>query len=144
VASSSTLILVKKIPFDFVFDYLGSLPMTVKPMFGMFALYVNEKIMLVLRQRKNRLDTNGVWVATQPQHHASLRKALPSLSSISTYSDGVAETEWQLLPVDAVDFEASVIKVCGLISRGDPRIGRIPKAGKAKRKGAQKNRSSRA
>lgn len=116
----------KNIPFEFVIDYLTPLEITVKPMFGLYAIYVNEKIMLVLRERKDHADTNGVWVATNKEHHKSLKTDLPSLRSFSIYAKAIKETEWQLLPVDADDFEASVKKVCDLIKRGDPRIGRIP------------------
>lgn len=120
----------KNSPFSFVLDYLSTVDVTTKPMFGMLALYVGEKIMLILRQRKDHPDTNGVWVATQPEHHKSLKEELPSLCSISTYSDGVRQTEWQVLPATADDFEISVIKVCSMITRSDPRIGRIPKGKK--------------
>jgi hypothetical protein len=116
----------KNIPFDFVFDYLMPLDVIVKPMFGMWAIYVNKKIMLILRQRQNFPETNGVWIATNQAHHKSLKRDLPSLCSISTYSDGIRETEWQVLPVDTDDFEYSVRKVCELIKRNDHRIGRIP------------------
>jgi hypothetical protein len=52
------------IPFDFVLDYLLPLDVTDKPMFGMFAIYVGERIMLILCQRKNSRNINGVWIAT--------------------------------------------------------------------------------
>lgn len=120
----------KNIPFSFVLDYLSTVEVTTKPMFGMYALYVGEKIMLILRQRKDHTDTNGVWIATQGDHHKSLKKELPSLCSISTYSAGIQQTEWQVLPARADDFEASVIKVCSMITRRDPRIGRTPKGKK--------------
>jgi hypothetical protein len=102
------------------------LDLTVKPMFGLWAIYVNEKIMLILRQRQDFPDTNGVWIATNPEHHRSLKKDLPSLRTISTYSGGIKESEWQVLPGDTDDFEVSVRKVCELIKHGDHRIGRIP------------------
>ncbi|HUS01982.1 MAG TPA: hypothetical protein VMY77_09660 [Chitinophagaceae bacterium] len=124
----------KNIPFEFVFDYLMPLEVTVKPMFGLWALYVNEKIILVLRERKDHPDTNGVWVATNEEHHKSLKNDLPSLRSFSIYSKAINETEWQMLPLDGNDFEASVRKACELIKRGDPRIGRIPKPGPSKTK----------
>jgi hypothetical protein len=117
----------KDIPFDFVFDYLVPLEPIVKPMFGLWAIYVNEKIVLILRQRKDLPETNGVWIATNLEHHKSLKSDLPSLCSISTYSNGIKETEWQVLPADADDFEVSVRKVCELIKHNDYRIGRIPK-----------------
>ena len=127
----------KNIPFAFVLDYLTPLDVTLKPMFGLWAIYVTEKIMLILRQRKDFTETNGVWIATNQEHHKSLKTDLPSLRSISTYSDGIKETEWQVLPVDADDFESSVRKVCEFIKHGDQRIGRIPipRQSKAKTKG---------
>lgn len=124
----------KNIPFDFVFDYLVPLDVKVKPMFGLFALYINEKIVLILRQRKEYPGTNGVWIATTREHHESLKHDIPSLRSIDPGSDSMAETEWQLIPADADDFENSVIKACDLIKHGDLRIGRIPKPGKNKTK----------
>jgi len=129
----------KNIPFDFVFDYLLPLEVTVKQMFGLWAIYLDKKIMLILRQRKNNPGTNGVWIATTREHHKSLKTNLPSLCSISTYSEGIMETEWQLLPVDADDFEASVRKVCELIKHGDLRIGRTPKTRKIKSKTKSKS-----
>ena len=124
----------KNIPFEFVFDYLMPLEPLVKPMFGLWAIYLNEKIVLILRQRKDFPDTNGVWIATSLEHHKSLKSDMPSLRSISTYSDGIKETEWQVLPADADDFEISVRKVCDLIKHSDHLIGRIPKPRKNKAK----------
>jgi hypothetical protein len=124
----------KNIPFEFVFDYLFPLDVIVKPMFGLFALYINEKIVLILRQRKVHPETNGVWVAINQEHHEGLKNDLPSLRSFSRNSDAFTETEWQLIPVDTDDFEKSVIKVCEFIKHGDPRIGRIPKPRKRKKK----------
>lgn len=124
----------KNIPFDFVFDYLVPVEVTVKPMFGLFALYVGEKIVLILRQRTKYPEINGVWIATNEEHHKSLKKDFPSLRSISNYSDDTIETEWQLLPVDRDDFENAVIKVCEFIKNNDLRIGRIPKSRNAKTK----------
>ena len=117
----------KKIPFEFVLDYLLPLEITVKPMFGFYSIYVGKKIILVLRQQKTHPEVNGVWIATQKEYHKSLKKELPSLCSVSIYTKGLSETEWQMLPADANDFETSVIKVCKLIVHGDPRIGRLPK-----------------
>ena len=123
----------KNIPFNFVLDYLLQLEVIVKPMFGMFAIYVGEKIMLILRQRKNFKDTNGIWIATNKENHKSLKKDLPSLCSISTYTNDAFDSEWQMLPADSNDFETSVIKVCEFIVHCDPPIGKIPKPRQYKR-----------
>jgi hypothetical protein len=116
----------KYIPFTFDFDDLFPLEVKVKPMFGLWAIYVSKKIILILRQRPDFPETNGVWIATNQEHHKSLKNGLPSRCSISPYSDVSSETEWQVLPVDSDDFESSVRKVCELINHNDYRIGRIP------------------
>lgn len=125
---------VKKIPFEFVFDYLLPLEPVTKPMFGCHALYLGEKIVLILRDRKDHPEANGVWLATSAEHHESLKQELPSMCSIYILSDGKAKTNWQMLPSDADDFESSVIRVCEMVRHGDKRIGKVPKAKKKKAK----------
>jgi hypothetical protein len=117
----------RKPPFDFVLDYLQAKTIRVKPMFGLWAVYVSEKIVLILRNRKVNPELNGVWVATTAAHHQSLKRALPILRSITTESDDWKETEWQLIPGDSDEFEEAVRQVCDWIVHDDPRIGRIPK-----------------
>jgi hypothetical protein len=117
----------KKIPFEFVFDYLLPLEPVTKPMFGCTALYLGEKIVLILRESKNNPEANGVWLATTAEHHQSLKHDFPSMCSISVLNDGKSETGWQMLSSEAPDFETSVIKVCELIRHGDKRIGKVPK-----------------
>jgi hypothetical protein len=129
----------KKVPFDFILESLLSLNPRVKPMFGAYAVYVGEKIVLVLRKHEEHEEANGVWLATKSEHHASLKKIFPSMRSIYLLSDGKAETEWQMLPLDADDFESSAIKACELILRGDERIGRIPKSRKKKKVASRKD-----
>jgi hypothetical protein len=120
----------KPIPFDFVLDELAELEPWTRPMFGCTAVYVEERIVFVLRDGKKDAD-DGVWVATTKDHHGSLRRELPNLRSITVL--GVGETAWQVLPVGAADFEESVLRACALVRAGDPRIGKVPKAKKAKK-----------
>ena len=124
----------KKIPFAFVLDYLLPLEPAVKPMFGSFAIYVGEKIMLVLRDSKDHKEANGVWMATSREHHSSLKKDFPSMCSVYILSEGKSETNWQMIPSSADDFEPSVIKCCEFILQHDPRIGRIPRPGKKQKR----------
>lgn len=123
----------KKIPFAFVLDQLMPLNPVIKPMFGCYAVYSGEKIVLILRNRKDHPDVNGVWLATSQDAHVSLKKDFPSMCSISILTDGKAETAWQMLPLDADDFEPSVMKACQFILQGDERIGRVPARKKKKR-----------
>ncbi|MGA8504722.1 MAG: hypothetical protein WB762_03840 [Candidatus Sulfotelmatobacter sp.] len=44
---------------------------------------------------------------------------------------GKKVTGWQLLPVDAPDFEKAALQACGLVLAGDPRIGKIPASRRA-------------
>jgi hypothetical protein len=94
-------------------------------MFGSFAVYVGEKIVFALRDRHDWKQDNGVWIATTPEHHGSLREELPGMRSIALF--GVDQTGWQVLPADDDRFEKMVYRACELIHEGDPRIGKIPK-----------------
>lgn len=119
------------IPFRFVLDELDSLNPRTNPMFGCFGVYVGEKIVLALRSKDSHTNDNGVWIATKPEHHATLKKILPSMRSIYVLGGG-SETNWQIIPEQVDDFEESVMKICTLIKKGDPRIGSIPKKKKKK------------
>jgi hypothetical protein len=120
----------KTIPFEFVLDALAAAPPRTNPMFGCLAVYVGQKIVLVLRDRPSHTDDNGVWLATTCEHHESLRREFPNLRSIGVLGKDV--TGWQLLPASAPDFEESALRACELILARDPRIGKVPKS-KAKK-----------
>jgi hypothetical protein len=124
----------KKIPFAFVLDYLYPLEVVVKPMFGLYALYVNSRIVLMLRDKKVQQEMNGVWIATSDTHHASLKEELPSLAHIAEFSDDTMQSGWLVVPAVADDFESSVMHICDLIKHKDPRIGKTPVPGKPKSK----------
>jgi hypothetical protein len=47
---------------------------------------------------------------------------------------GKKVTGWQLLPVDAPDFEEAALHACELVLAGDPRIGKVPGAKQSARK----------
>lgn len=114
----------KPAPYQFVLDCLEPLSPTTRSMFGNLAVYVGEKIVFLLRYRSNRTEDNGVWVATTPEHHASLRIQLPSLRSICLLGTGV--TGWQVIPQDAPTFEEVATIACELVLKRDPRIGKVP------------------
>jgi len=115
----------KKLPFDFVLAELDELGPTTRPMFGCHAVYVDEKIVFILRDKKNPPEDDGVWVATTREHHEALRRALPSLRSITVLAGG-GVTGWQILPAEAEDFEESVLLACEMVRRRDPRVGKVP------------------
>ena len=106
-------------------------------MFGCFALYVHNKIVLILRKKENSIGDNGVWLATNKEFHDSLKVIFPSMRPISVFGK---ESNWQNLPDDANDFEEMVIRACELILRGDNRIGRETKKKSASKKTLTKGR----
>jgi hypothetical protein len=112
-------------PHEFVLDALVSLAPTTKQMFGCLAVYVEDKIVLILRDRHDSRADNGVWLATTAEHHASLKRDFPRMRSIRLFGQKV--THWQVLPAGAPDFEESALRACELIRARDPRIGKIPK-----------------
>jgi hypothetical protein len=120
----------KSIPFEFVLENLGRIDFTVKAFFGCHSIYVGDKILLTLRNKKEHTDDNGVWIATEQAHHASLQKLFPNMRSIKVF--GGSSSNWQILPVDADDFEESVLLACELILKNDLRIGKIPAKKKKK------------
>jgi hypothetical protein len=106
-------------------------------MFGCLAIYVKEKIVLILREKPTYPEDNGVWLATTPERHESLRCEFPNMRSIKLLGKNV--TGWQVLPSDAPDFEQAALHACELVVAGDQRIGKVPgsrKATKAKARAA--------
>jgi hypothetical protein len=134
----------KSIPFQFVVDALQPAKPYTRPMFGCHALYVEEKIMIILREKENYPEDNGVWIATTKEHHDSLKLDFPSMRSIQVFGGKV--TGWQVLPVKSRDFEESALTLVELILQGDERIGKIPapRRGKNKIKAKAKARKAKA
>ncbi|HWO31946.1 MAG TPA: hypothetical protein VNO32_24380 [Candidatus Acidoferrum sp.] len=142
----------KAVPFSFVLDAIAPLSPWTRAMFGCLAIYVQDKIVLILRDKPSTPLDNGVWLATTEEHHPSLRLEFPNMRSIQVLSKnglGKKVTGWQVLPVDAQDFEQSALHACDLVLARDPRIGkvpgakRIPKAATANAPAKKSNRSSR-
>ena len=116
----------KPVPHEFVLDALAALSPLTRPMFGCSAVYVQDKIVLILRDKPEHAADNGVWLATTEQHHQSLRQEFPSMRSIQVFGKPV--TSWQVLPAESADFEAAALHVCDLVLAGDPRIGKLPES----------------
>jgi hypothetical protein len=135
----------KTAPHEFVLDALSALSVRTRPMFGCLAVYVpvqdagdREKIVLVLRDKPGNSADNGVWLATTIEHHETLRREFPNMRSIQVLGKKV--TGWQILPVDAPDFEEAALRACELIVAGDARIGKVPGAKKRTGSKAKKKR----
>jgi len=115
----------KTVPHEFVLDALAAASPRTNPMFGCLAVYVGNKIVLILRDKPEPDADNGVWLCTTAEHHESLRREFPNMRSIQVFRKKV--TGWQVLPVDAPDFEEAALRACELIVARDPRIGKVPK-----------------
>ena len=123
--------------YSFVLEELQSLlspdRLRVRAMFGSHALYVDEKIVFIVRRKGDRDD--GVWVAlSDPAHGTSLSKDFPSLRTIEMFGRK-AFASWLNLPDGEDGFEEYALALCGLVRKRDPRIGKVPK-GRKKRKRA--------
>lgn len=114
----------KALPHEFVLEAIAPLSPRTRPMFGCLAIYVEDKIVLFLRDKATSPADNGVWLATTVDHHESLRREFPNMRSIQILGKPI--TGWQVLPADAPDFEEAALRVCDLILAGDPRIGKVP------------------
>ena len=115
----------KPVPHEFVLDALSSLPVETRPMFGCTAVYVGDKIVCVLRDKRDATaDDDGMWLATTVDHHASLSRDFPNMRSIGVLGKKV--TGWQVLPAATSDFEEAALRACEFIVDGDPRIGKVP------------------
>ncbi len=126
----------KTVPHEFVLDAIAPLSPRTRPMFGCLAVYVQDKIVLILRDKRENTADNGVWLATTVEHHESLRREFPNMRSIQVL--GKAVTGWQVLPSDAPDFEEAALRTCELIVARDPRIGKVPSKRRASVSGAKK------
>jgi hypothetical protein len=120
----------KRVPFEFVLDALAPVSPWTRPMFGCLAVYIEEKIVLVLREKGgDKSADDGVWLATTKEHHESLRREFPNMRSIKVLGKKV--TGWQILAADTPDFEQAALRACELIVGRDPRIGKVPQSRRA-------------
>lgn len=127
------------VPHEFVLEAIASLAPVTRPMFGCLAVYVEEKIVLILRDRRTSPADNGIWLATTVQHHQSLRQEFPRMRSIRVL--GKEPTGWQVLAADDEDFEAAARRACQLVLARDPRIGKVPKSRAVRAAGLSRRRA---
>jgi hypothetical protein len=126
----------KPVPHQFVLDALATLEPETRPMFGCLAVYIEDKIVLILRDKSSIPRDNGVWLATTQEYHESLRREFPNMRSIEILGKEI--TGWQVLPADAADFEESALRACELVMARDPRIGKVPKSRRTTRPSTQR------
>src|ERR1035438_5841115 len=88
----------KTVPHEFVLEALERLSPRTNPMFGCLAVYVGPKIVLILRDKPTQTADNGVWLATTPEHHESLRREFPHMRSIGVLGEEMPG--WQILAAE--------------------------------------------
>jgi hypothetical protein len=120
-----------KLPHPFVLEALASSNPEVRRMFSGYAVYIGDRLVMMLRDHAKMPRDNGLWLVlsegTDPADK-TLRRDLPSLRPIQTLSGKISH--WLLIPSDDADFETVALHACDLILRNDPRLGRIPQSRK--------------
>lgn len=128
----------KAVPHEFVLEAVAAAAPWTRPMFGCLAVYIGNKIVFILRDKREPDADNGVWLCTTQEHHESLRREFPNMRSVQVLGKKV--TGWQVLPADAPDFEEAALRACELVVARDPRIGKVPKPRRASGSGAKAQR----
>ena len=114
----------RQVPHGFVLDAIAELEPTTKTMFGALAVYVDDRIVFLLRGSLKDVHANGVWVAVPVEHQESLRPRFPNALPVRIMGKDIRN--WWVLSPDQPDFEESVVSACELVVRRDPRVGRVP------------------
>ena len=116
-------------PYPFILEVLAPLEPEVRPMFSGFAVYVGDKIVLMLRDSPKHPEDNGVWLVfsetadlTDPEIH----RDFPSIRLIRLLSGKIGH--WRLIPADSPTFESEALHACELLLKHDERFGRVPKS----------------
>ena len=117
----------QSIGFPFILDLLEGTAYHIRPMFGCHAIYGDDKILIILRNKEAHPESNGVWIATDFEHHPSLKKTFKGLKNVELLSAKGKDTAWQMIHYKNEKFEEQVGLLCELIMSKDPRIGKIPK-----------------
>lgn len=118
------------VPYEFLLDYISpQKKVDVKPMFGSYVVYVNDRMIFFLRDREDEPEVNGVWVAAAKSYYEELAGKLSMNEQAAPQSKG--ENKWLLIHKDRDDFESIVLRACELVNAGDRSIGRPRKGSKS-------------
>jgi hypothetical protein len=126
----------KPVAYEFVLDELADLPVSTRPMFGSTAVYVDDRIVFILRQKGHGNVDDGVWVVCDRERINEALTLLPTLRKIEVL--GGRAGGWRKLAADSPSFEEDVLAACRLVKQGDPRIGKIPDRQLRRKKQASK------
>jgi hypothetical protein len=98
-------------------------------MFSGFAVYVGDRIVLMLRDHATSVRDNGVWLVLSDGIDPAdpvLRREFPSLRRIELLGNKIGH--WLVIPSDSPNFEMESLHACDLLLRHDARLGRIPES----------------
>ena len=115
----------RQAPFQFVLDELLPIRPTIRQMFGFTYVYLDEKLLLSLRESARQPKYNGVWLYTEAEHIDSLRREFPQLPRRCFWRSKKSGSGWVILASQSEDFEEYSFRACELILRGDQRVGRV-------------------
>jgi hypothetical protein len=106
----------KSIPYEFVLEAVSQLlSIETRSMFGCLAVYVGDKIVLLLREKQK---TNRRQRRVARHHQRAPPESAARVSHMrSIQLLGKQVTGWQILPADAPDFESAALRACELIRR---------------------------
>lgn len=130
----------RQAPFQFVLDELLPIRPTITQMFGFTYVYLDEKLLVSLRESAKQPQYNGVWLYTQAEHIESLRREFPQLPKRCFWKSRKSGSGWIILASRLEDFEEYAFRACELILRGDQRVGRVTRRGGTKVRGIALNK----
>ena len=111
----------------FITDSMREMPgMEERRMFGCLAFY-REGLLTLILTGEGEEPWNGVMVATDRAHHASLIAVLPVLRSHPVLG------KWLYVSSASAEFEASAEFLVNLVRARDLRVGVAPKPKRARR-----------
>src|SRR5918993_3706061 len=94
----------RRSPFQFVLDELLPVRPAVRRMFGFTYVYLDERLLLSLRESAKQPRFNGVWLYTEAEHIESLRGEFPLLPRRCFWKSAKSGSGWVIIATDFEDF----------------------------------------
>ena len=123
-------------PHVFVLDAIAAVSPVTRSMFGCLAVYVGDKIVLILRDRRDGTADNG----SVARHYRGTPRESASRVPEHAIHSGIRQEGNRLAGSSGrcAGFEEAALRACELILARDPRIGKAPGARRASGSGARK------
>ena len=128
----------RQVPFQFVLDELLPIRPTIRRVFGFTYVYLDEKLLLSLRDSVKQPQYNGIWLYTEAEHIESLRREFPQLPRRYFWRSKKSGSGWVILACEQEEFEEYAFRACEMILGGDQRLGRVGRRGM---KGSKRGRA---